>query len=80
MGFDLGGGGVARYHYDIDKQRTRKHITRKTTAGATGMVEDRIYLGGYELYRRRNPGGTWSRRSSRCTCSKASSGCCWWMM
>src|SRR5262249_28105528 len=57
MGFDLGGGGVARYHYGIDKQRTRKVITRKTTAGA-GTVEDRIYLGGYELYRRRNPGGT----------------------
>ncbi|MEO8188165.1 MAG: RHS repeat-associated core domain-containing protein, partial [Burkholderiaceae bacterium] len=46
--FDLGGGGMARYHYGIDKQRTRKHITRN----GGGVVEDRIYLGGYELYRR----------------------------
>jgi RHS repeat-associated protein len=52
-GFDCIGGGVARYHYGIDKQRTRKHITR-----IGGVVEDRIYLGGYELYRRRNAQGT----------------------
>ena len=48
-GFDCIGGGIARYHYGIDKQRTRKHIAR-----IGGMVDDRIYLGGYELYRRRN--------------------------
>ena len=48
-GFDCIGGGIARYHYGIDKQRTRKHIKR-----LGGVVEDRIYLGGYELYRRRN--------------------------
>jgi len=47
LGFDLGGGGVARYYYGMDKQRTRKHITRNG-----GVVEDRIYLGGYEIYRR----------------------------
>ncbi len=47
--FDAIGGGIARYHYGIDKQRTRKHITR-----VGGVVEDRIYLGGYELYRQRN--------------------------
>ena len=51
-GFDLGGGGLARYHYGIDKQRSRKHITL-----IGGVVEDRIYLGGYELYRRRNAQG-----------------------
>ena len=51
-GFDLGGGGIALYHYGIDKQRTRKHITRIGAA-----VEDRIYLGGYELYRRYNGNG-----------------------
>ena len=55
-GFDRIGGGIARYHYGIDKQRTRKHITRNTAAGGT-FTEDRIYLGGYELYRRRNPQG-----------------------
>ncbi|MFQ8433665.1 RHS repeat-associated core domain-containing protein [Amaricoccus sp. W119] len=47
LGIDLGGGGLARYHYGIDKQRTRKRITRQGNG-----VEDRIYLGGYELYRR----------------------------
>jgi len=55
-GFDCIGGGIARYHYGIDKQRTRKYITRNTAAGGT-FTEDRIYLGGYELYRRRNPQG-----------------------
>ena len=55
-GFDSIGGGIARYHYGIGKQRTRKHITRNTTAGGT-ITEDRIYLGGYELYRRRNSQG-----------------------
>ncbi len=48
-GINLGGGGIVRYHYGVDKQRTRKHITR-----IGGVVEDRIYLGGYELYRRRS--------------------------
>ena len=56
LGFDLGGGGLARYHYGIDKQRTRKYIMRNTAAAPA--CEDRIYLGGYELYRRRNPGRT----------------------
>jgi RHS repeat-associated protein len=52
--FDAIGGGMARYHYGIAKQRTRKHITRN----GGGVVEDRIYLGGFELYRRRNASGT----------------------
>jgi RHS repeat-associated protein len=50
--FDGGGGGVARYQYGIDKQRTRKQITR-----SGGVVEERIYLGGYELYRRSSAQG-----------------------
>ncbi len=45
-GLDLGGGSVARYHYGADKQRVRKIIQKQ------GFIEDRIYLGGYELYRR----------------------------
>ena len=45
---DLGGGGDAFYSYGIDKQRTRKRLVRN------GGSEDRIYLGGYELYRRRD--------------------------
>jgi RHS repeat-associated protein len=55
-GLDLGGGGLANYQYGIDKQRTRKHITRNAAAGGT-FTEDRIYLGGMELYRRRNAQG-----------------------
>lgn len=47
--FDAIGGGTATYHYGIDKQRTRKYIER-----IGGEVADRIYLEGYELYRRTN--------------------------
>ena len=47
--FDAIGGGMALYCYGSNKQRTRKHITR-----VGGTVEDRLYLDGLELYRRRN--------------------------
>ena len=50
--FDLGGGGVAHYHYAVNKHRTRKYIIRNG-----GTTEDRIYLGGYELYRRSRANG-----------------------
>jgi RHS repeat-associated protein len=43
---DLLGGGIARYQYDSGKQRTRKLVKRN------GTTEERIYLGGFELYRR----------------------------
>lgn len=46
---NLGGGGQAFYNYDTGKQRCRKRIER-----AGGMIEERIYLGGMELYRRWN--------------------------
>ena len=46
---DLQGGGDAFYNYGIDKQRTRKRIVHNGS-----VIEDRIYLGGYELYRRYN--------------------------
>ena len=52
--FDAIGGGMARYHYGIDKQRTRKHIN----GIGGGEVKDRLYFGGFELYRRRNSSGT----------------------
>ena len=48
-GIDLGGGGVAYYQYDASRQRTRKRIEKQN--GSTGFWE-RIYLGGFELYRR----------------------------
>ncbi|AEE53362.1 SpvB/TcaC N-terminal domain-containing protein [Haliscomenobacter hydrossis] len=44
---DLEGGGRAYYQYDAGKQRTRKYIVR-----LDGSTEERIYLGGYEWYRR----------------------------
>jgi len=43
---DLGGGGRAYYQYDSAKQRTRKWIDHN------GYFEERIYLGGFERYRR----------------------------
>ena len=45
---DLQGGGMAHYVYDAAGQRVRKVIERN---GAT--VEERIYLGGYEVFRKR---------------------------
>jgi RHS repeat-associated protein len=52
---DLGGGGWAYYQYDSDKQRTRKRIDKQNGLGG---YWERIYLGGYELYRRYNASGT----------------------
>ena len=44
---DLLGGGRAWYQYDGSKQRTRKLVRRDNNE-----YWERIYLGGYELYRR----------------------------
>jgi RHS repeat-associated protein len=46
---NLGGGGNAFYQYDAGKQRTRKRVEH-------GIIEERIYLGGYERYRKTNAG------------------------
>ena len=46
---DLIGGGLAFYTYDSSKQRARKRIDKQDSSN--GFWE-RIYLGGYELYRR----------------------------
>jgi RHS repeat-associated protein len=48
---DLGGGGQAYYQYDAGKQRTRKRIVNQNNLGG---YWERIYLPGYELYRRYN--------------------------
>ncbi len=45
----LGGGGDAWYQYDSGKQRTRKFVVRD----GGNVVEERLYLGGFERYRRR---------------------------
>jgi RHS repeat-associated protein len=44
---DLGGGGSAHYVYDAAGQRVRK-VWEK----APGLTEERIYLGGFEIFRR----------------------------
>ena len=48
---DLGGGGTAYYVYDAAGQRVRKVWEKSAT-----LVEERIYLGGFEIYRRRQGG------------------------
>ena len=51
---DLGGGGVAYYVYDGGGQRVRKVIE---TQNGTRQHE-RLYLGGFEIYREYNGSGT----------------------
>jgi len=48
---NLGGGGDAFFTYDGSGQRVRKVWEHHDQ---TNLVEERIYLGGYEIYRRRN--------------------------
>ncbi|SPP65518.1 SpvB/TcaC N-terminal domain-containing protein [Nitrospira lenta] len=50
----LGGGGTAHYQYDSGKQRSRKRIVAQSGGG----YWERIYLGGYERYRRYSGSGT----------------------
>jgi len=47
MRADLGGGGTAHYAYDATGQRVRK-VWEK----APGLTEERLYLGGVEIFRR----------------------------
>ena len=44
---DLDGGGIVYYSYDSGGTRVRKVYEH------SGVTEERIYLGGYEIYRRR---------------------------
>ncbi len=69
---DLGGGGTAYYTYDAAGQRVRKVWEH------SGLVEERIYLGGWEVYRKRDSTGTccWSERRS--TGWMGRGGSCWW--
>ena len=52
---NLIGGGTAYYQYDTGKQRTRKRIENQNGLGG---YWERIYLGGYERYRRYNGNGS----------------------
>lgn len=45
--YDLAGGGKAYYQYSNGKERSRKYIVKNG-----GIVEERLYLGGMERYRR----------------------------
>lgn len=45
--YDLLGGGNAYYQYDNGKERSRKYLVKNG-----GIVEERLYLGGLERYRR----------------------------
>lgn len=49
---DLGGGGTAHYVYDAAGQRVRKLWEK-----SPGLIEERIYLGGFEIFRKHKPGG-----------------------
>jgi RHS repeat-associated protein len=51
---DLGGGGTAYYVYDAAGQRIRKVVEKN----AGNLVEERITLGGFEVFRRRDATGT----------------------
>ncbi len=44
---DLGGGGAAWYVYDASGQRVRKVVEK-----APGLTEERIYVGGFEIFRK----------------------------
>jgi RHS repeat-associated protein len=49
---ELGGGGTAYYVYDAGGQRVRK-VWEK----APNLIEERLYLGGFEVYRKYNGNG-----------------------
>lgn len=55
---DLGGGGHGYYVYGADGQRTRKVIETGS------LIKDRIYLGGWEIYRERNANAASLQRES----------------
>jgi RHS repeat-associated protein len=58
---DLGGGGEAFYVYDAAGLRVRKVVERNGGA----LIEERIYIDAFEIFRRRTPGGsvTFARES-----------------
>jgi RHS repeat-associated protein len=50
---DLGGDGTAYYVYDASGERVRKVVEKNGGA----LIEERITLGGFEIFRRRNAAG-----------------------
>jgi len=55
---DLGGGGTAYYVYDAAGRRVRK-IWKKNA----GLIEERRYFGGFEIFRRRQGGDRLERET-----------------
>jgi RHS repeat-associated protein len=55
---DLGGGGTAYYVYDSTGERVRK-VWEKPG----GFTEERLYLGGFEIYRKRQGGASLTRET-----------------
>jgi RHS repeat-associated protein len=51
---NLGGGGTAYYVYDASGERTRKVIEKNNG----NIIEERLYLGGFEIFRRKTNTGT----------------------
>jgi RHS repeat-associated protein len=49
---DLGGGGKTYYLYDASGQRVRKVIEKN----AGTLIEENLYIGGFEVYRKRRNG------------------------
>ncbi len=58
VGVDLGGGGDAFYNYNAGGERVRKVVVKR------GVVEERLYLGGYEIFRRHEGTGVQFERHS----------------
>lgn len=56
---DLGGGGRAYYRYDGTGRRVRKILVR-----VGGLIEEHVYLDGYEEYRRRQGGNVSFKRAT----------------
>lgn len=50
---ELGGGCTAYYVYDASGQRTRKVVEKNNG----NLIEEHIYLGGFEMFRQRNGNG-----------------------
>ncbi len=57
---DLGGGGTAYYVYDAEGERVRKVIESQSGV----RTKERLYLGGFEIYREYDAAGT-TRRLER---------------
>jgi RHS repeat-associated protein len=56
---DLGGGGVAYYAYNATGTRVRKVVQRNGS-----RIEERVYLGAFEIYRQKTSGGIDEQRQT----------------